>query len=79
MHDTNIDRYYRPELDLLRFLAFSSVFTVHRLDHVPIDPVQQTPTSTVPQAPVGWALVLAGTGLSWTCSPGRFDDYATCR
>jgi len=31
-------RYYRPELDVLRFLAFLSVFTVHRLDHVGIDP-----------------------------------------
>jgi peptidoglycan/LPS O-acetylase OafA/YrhL len=37
---TPIDRYYRPELDVLRFLAFVSVFTVHRMDHVPIDPAQ---------------------------------------
>ena len=29
---------YRPELDVLRFLAFLSVFTVHRMDHLPIDP-----------------------------------------
>lgn len=36
MNKTNIDRYYRPELDVLRFLAFLSVFTVHRMDHVPI-------------------------------------------
>src|SRR3954462_9082252 len=36
-HDTAVDRYYRPELDVLRFLAFLSVFIVHRLDHLPID------------------------------------------
>jgi peptidoglycan/LPS O-acetylase OafA/YrhL len=34
------DRYYRPELDALRFLAFLSVFTVHRMDHLPIDPAK---------------------------------------
>ncbi len=34
------DRFYRPELDVLRFLAFLSVFTVHRLDHLPIDPAR---------------------------------------
>jgi peptidoglycan/LPS O-acetylase OafA/YrhL len=36
----SIARYYRPELDVLRFLAFLSVFTVHRLDHVPIHQAQ---------------------------------------
>ncbi|MFC5860762.1 acyltransferase family protein [Acidicapsa dinghuensis] len=36
----SLDRYYRPELDALRFLAFLSVFTVHRMDHLPIDPAQ---------------------------------------
>ena len=35
-----IGRYYRPELDALRFFAFLSVFTVHRMDHVPTDPAQ---------------------------------------
>jgi peptidoglycan/LPS O-acetylase OafA/YrhL len=40
MNKTNIDRYYRPELDVLRFLAFLSVFTVHRMDHLPIDPAR---------------------------------------
>lgn len=40
MAQTNIDRYYRPELDVLRFLAFLSVFTVHRMDHLPINPAQ---------------------------------------
>ena len=35
-----MDRYYRPELDVLRFLAFLSVFTVHRMDHLPIDPAR---------------------------------------
>jgi peptidoglycan/LPS O-acetylase OafA/YrhL len=34
------DRFYRPELDVLRFLAFLSVFTVHRMDHLPIDPAR---------------------------------------
>jgi peptidoglycan/LPS O-acetylase OafA/YrhL len=38
MNKTNIEGYYRPELDVLRFLAFLSVFTVHRMDHLPIDP-----------------------------------------
>ena len=38
MNETKIDRYYRPELDALRFFAFLSVFTVHRMDHLPIDP-----------------------------------------
>ena len=38
MNDTQ--RYYRPELDALRCLAFLSVFTVHRMDHVPIDPAR---------------------------------------
>ena len=33
-------RYYRPELDVLRFLAFLSVFVVHRMDMVRIDPAQ---------------------------------------
>ncbi|HEY9128190.1 MAG TPA: acyltransferase [Acidobacteriaceae bacterium] len=40
MTEKSADRYYRPELDVLRFLAFLSVFTVHRMDHLPIDPAQ---------------------------------------
>lgn len=36
----NHDRYFRPELDVLRFLAFLSVFTVHRMDHLPVDPAR---------------------------------------
>ncbi|MDW5266387.1 MULTISPECIES: acyltransferase [Acidobacteriaceae] len=40
MNLTNIGRYYRPELDVLRFLAFLSVFIVHRMDHLPINPAQ---------------------------------------
>lgn len=32
-------RYYRPELDVLRFLAFLLVFITHRNDLAPIDPV----------------------------------------
>ena len=31
-------RYYRPELDVLRFIAFLCVFLVHRMDLAPIDP-----------------------------------------
>lgn len=31
-------RYYRPELDVLRFLAFMFVFITHRNDLAPIDP-----------------------------------------
>lgn len=38
--DNEVNRYYRPELDVLRFFAFLSVFIVHRMDHLPIDPVQ---------------------------------------
>jgi peptidoglycan/LPS O-acetylase OafA/YrhL len=34
---TVADRYYRPELDLLRFLAFFCVFATHRMDMSPID------------------------------------------
>jgi peptidoglycan/LPS O-acetylase OafA/YrhL len=30
------DRYYRPELDALRFLAFGCVFMFHRMDYVPV-------------------------------------------
>jgi len=33
-------RYYRPELDLLRFCAFLFVFFTHRMDLAPIDPSQ---------------------------------------
>ncbi len=36
----SIDRYYRPELDVLRFIAFLIVFIVHRMDFLPIDPAQ---------------------------------------
>lgn len=32
------DRYYKPELDVLRLCAFLFVFFVHRLDLAPIDP-----------------------------------------
>ena len=35
-----ISRYYRPELDVLRFLAFLIVFVVHRMDFLPIDPAK---------------------------------------
>lgn len=35
-----IKRYYRPELDVLRFFAFMIVFIVHRMDFIPIDPGQ---------------------------------------
>ena len=35
-----LKRYYRPELDALRFMAFMIVFIVHRMDFIPIDPAQ---------------------------------------
>jgi peptidoglycan/LPS O-acetylase OafA/YrhL len=34
------DRYYKPELDVLRLCAFLFVFFVHRLDLAPIDPAK---------------------------------------
>jgi peptidoglycan/LPS O-acetylase OafA/YrhL len=33
-------RYYKPELDLLRFYAFLFVFFTHRMDLAPINPIQ---------------------------------------
>ncbi|MBB6240232.1 peptidoglycan/LPS O-acetylase OafA/YrhL [Pedobacter sp. AK013] len=33
----SINRYYKPELDVLRFCAFLFVFFVHRLDLAPVD------------------------------------------
>jgi len=35
-------RYYRPELDALRFFAFLCVFFFHRMDYVPTDPVRNS-------------------------------------
>ena len=32
--------YYRPELDALRFFAFLCVFSFHRMDYVPTDPLR---------------------------------------
>jgi peptidoglycan/LPS O-acetylase OafA/YrhL len=37
MRHGRIQRYYRPELDVLRLFAFMIVFIVHRMDWVPID------------------------------------------
>jgi len=34
------ERYYKPELDVLRLCAFLFVFFVHRLDLAPIDPLK---------------------------------------
>ena len=34
-----MSRYYRPELDALRFLAFVCVFCFHRMDYVPTDAI----------------------------------------
>jgi peptidoglycan/LPS O-acetylase OafA/YrhL len=34
------NRYYKPELDVLRFCAFLFVFFTHRMDLAPIDPVK---------------------------------------
>jgi len=36
----NNDTSYRPELDALRFFAFLCVFSFHRMDYVPTDPVR---------------------------------------
>ena len=35
-----LKRYYRPELDVLRLIAFTIVFIVHRMDFIPIDPAR---------------------------------------
>ncbi len=35
-----MSRYYRPELDALRFFAFLGVFAFHLLDYVPVDPAK---------------------------------------
>src|SRR5262245_32552606 len=35
-----VSRYYRPELDVLRLIAFLIVFIVHRMDFLRIDPAQ---------------------------------------
>jgi peptidoglycan/LPS O-acetylase OafA/YrhL len=37
--DGRSNAYYRPELDALRFFAFLCVFSFHRMDYVPTDPV----------------------------------------
>lgn len=38
MHETsNTTRFYRPELDALRFFAFTCVFFFHFMDYVPVD------------------------------------------
>jgi peptidoglycan/LPS O-acetylase OafA/YrhL len=34
-------RFYRPELDALRFFAFLCVFWFHRMDYVPVDAARQ--------------------------------------
>jgi peptidoglycan/LPS O-acetylase OafA/YrhL len=34
-------RFYRPELDALRFFAFLCVFWFHRMDYVPVDATRQ--------------------------------------
>ena len=40
MMDKSVERFYRPELDLLRFIAFLFVFFTHRMDLAPIDPAK---------------------------------------
>ena len=35
-----MNRYYRPELDALRFFAFLCVFSFHHMDYVSTDPVR---------------------------------------
>ncbi len=44
-------RYYRPELDALRFFAFLCVFAFHRMDYVAVDPASQ---------PLAYAIGTAG-------------------
>ncbi len=39
VHSSN--RFYRPELDALRFFAFLCVFAFHRMDYVPVNPATQ--------------------------------------
>ncbi len=34
------ERYYKPELDILRLCAFLFVFFTHRMDLAPVDPVK---------------------------------------
>lgn len=34
-------RFYRPELDALRFFAFVGVFLFHRMDYIDVDPLRQ--------------------------------------
>lgn len=36
----NISRYYRPELDVFRLIAFLMMFISHSMDFIPIPPVQ---------------------------------------
>ena len=38
VRSSTIERYYRPELDVLRLIAFLIVFIVHRMDFLPIHP-----------------------------------------
>jgi peptidoglycan/LPS O-acetylase OafA/YrhL len=38
LKEIDLSRYYRPELDGLRFFAFLCVFCFHRMDYVPLDP-----------------------------------------
>jgi peptidoglycan/LPS O-acetylase OafA/YrhL len=44
-------RFYRPELDALRFFAFLCVFAFHRMDYVAVDPASQ---------PLAYAIGTAG-------------------
>jgi peptidoglycan/LPS O-acetylase OafA/YrhL len=52
-------RFYRPELDSLRFFAFLAVFLFHV---TPRDPVAYAHYSFVPQALVPWICGIAGAG-----------------
>lgn len=47
----NSSRFYRPELDALRFFAFLCVFIFHRMDYVAVDPASQ---------PLYYAIATAG-------------------
>jgi peptidoglycan/LPS O-acetylase OafA/YrhL len=51
MPERDQKRFYRPELDALRFFAFFCVFLFHRLDYLPLNAVQH---------PMLWAVSMAG-------------------
>jgi peptidoglycan/LPS O-acetylase OafA/YrhL len=51
MSQTAQGRFYRPELDALRFFAFFCVFLFHRMDYLPVSAAQH---------PLLWSVYMAG-------------------